>query len=317
MAEDYQQVPGATQSQERLQQMQENNITTTQEEMSQQQERVMFEKYVQDQGQQIPSNFKSAGDWFDSLKEAQANYTRGQQEISALKQQYEEGGVINPNYDPNAGQEQPQVESSQNPVVTGDEELRLNIPKEEPVVPQELPKEVTQDLWNEWTSEFTVNGEMSEDTMSQIMNATRLPRGVIEDYLSATKSRMRESFNEAAVVVGGRENLKQIFDWAEQNLSPQEQEQINYGLSSPSYEVTLRGLQSLYNERSVAAIKEGEPSTTPNLQQVAASDSGFKGYATKREFMADRNNPRFKLEPQFREAVETRMRLTDFNILPA
>jgi hypothetical protein len=314
MENNYQEVPGATQSQERLQQMEANNITTTHDEMSQQRERVMFEKHVQEQGEPIPANFKSAGDWFDSLKEAQGNYTRGQQEMAALKTQYEEGGVANPDYDPNLGQEQ-NIAEPQETVLTGDEELRLNIPKEEP--PKEMPTQVTKELWNEWTSEFTVKGEMTEETMAEIMNATRLPREVVEDYLVATKAKMRESFGEAATVVGGKENLKQIFDWAEQNLSPAQQEQINQGLSSPSYEVTLRGLQSMYNERSVAVAKGSEPSTTPNLQQVAASDTGFKGYATKREFIADRNNPRFKLEPQFREAVETRIRLTDFNTLPA
>ena len=72
----YQNMPGATQSQERLQQMEENNITTTDQEMSQQRERVMFEKHVQENGETIPSNFKNAGDWFDSLKEAQKNYTQ-------------------------------------------------------------------------------------------------------------------------------------------------------------------------------------------------------------------------------------------------
>ena len=309
----YQEIPGATQSQERLTELEANNITTTADEMGQQRERVMFEKHVQDQGEPIPANFKSAGDWFDSLKHAQGNYTQGQQEMAALKQQYEEGGVANPAYDPSLG-EQGNVAVPEETVITGDEELRLNIPKEE--APREVPKEVTQDLWNEWTSEFNVTGEMSETTMDNILSATKLPRAVIEDYLSASKSKMRESFGQAATVVGGKENLKQIFDWAENNLSPTEQEQINQGLASPSYEVTLRGLQSMYNEKSVAKAREGEPSATPNLQQVAGSDTGFTGYKTKREFTADRNNPRFGFEPQYRQAVEERMRLTDFNQLP-
>jgi programmed cell death protein 5 len=49
------------------------------------------------------------------------------------------------------------------------------------------------------------------------------------------------------------DQLKQIFDWAEGNLSSEEQQQINIGLASPSYEVTLRGLASMYDQRSATA----------------------------------------------------------------
>ena len=308
----YQEMPGASQSQERLNQMEENNTTTTEAEMAAQRERVMFEKHIQTNGEAIPSNFKTAGDWFDSLKEAQGNYTQGQQEIAALKNQYNEGGVSNPDY---VAPETAVTEDVAPSTLTGDEELRIQGKKE--ISPEDLPDTVTQELWNDWTQEFNQTGEMSDATMQTIMAATKLPRGVIDDYLGASKARMREAFNEASVVVGGRENLKQIFDWAENNLSPQEQTQINAGLAGPSYEVTLRGLASMYNERSAAAIKGREPDMTPNLTQVAVTDTGFVGYKTKREFSTDRNNPRFKLEPQFRQAVEQRMMRTDFNTLPA
>jgi hypothetical protein len=307
----YQNTPGASQSQERLDGMEENSTTVTAAEMTEQRERVMFEKHVQENGEAIPSNFKTAGDWFNSLKEAQGNYTQGQQEIAALKDQYKEGGVVNPDYVAPEAMAPTEVA----PELTGDEELRIPSPTDENV-PTELPDAVTQELWNDWTQEFTQTGEMSDATMQTIMAATKLPRGVIDDYLGASKSRMRESFNEASVVVGGRENLKAIFDWAETTLSPQQQQQINTGLAGPSYEVTLRGLASMYNERSATAVKGREPAMTPNLTQVAETDTGFVGYKTKREFTADRNNPRFKLEPQFRMAVEQRMMRTDFNRLP-
>ena len=57
-------------------------------------ERAAFQRYVQDQGEAIPPNFKNAEDWFNSLKEAQSQYTRGQQEIADLKQNYSETGVL-------------------------------------------------------------------------------------------------------------------------------------------------------------------------------------------------------------------------------
>ena len=198
---------------------------------------------------------------------------------------------------------------------TGDEELRLNIPEEVPEYEQAQPR-LTSEMWNEWSGELASTGEMSEQTMDRIQQVTNFPKGVIEDYISAHKAKMRESFSTASEVVGSKDRLKSIFEWAENTLSADDQSEINRGLASPSYEVTLRGLASMYDQRSITAEKGREPAMTPNLQNVAASEQGFVGYKTQREFTADRNNPRFKLEPQFRTAVEQRMMRTDFNTLP-
>ena len=301
-------------SQEQKMEQVNNNITTTPDEMAQTRERAMFEKYVQDGGVEIPSNFKSADDWFNSLTEAQANYTRGQQEIAELKRQYADEGTANPNYNPELDQGTQAEEKL--PEVPTEDELRLKIPEEKPeeVTP---PVTLTQEMWNEWSGELAATGEMSEDTMARIQQVTNFPKEVIEDYISAHKAKMRESFGVAAEVVGSRERLKQIFDWAENTLSPEDQMEINKGLASSNYEITLRGLASMYDQKSAQAQKQREPSTTPNLGNVAASETGTVGYRTQREFKADRSSPRYKLEPQFRANVEQRMLLTDFNTLPA
>ena len=69
-------------------------------------ERAAFTRFVKEMGEKIPSNFKSAEDWFNSLKSAQSQYTKSRQEIAELKKKYNETAVENPNYDPQA-QEQP------------------------------------------------------------------------------------------------------------------------------------------------------------------------------------------------------------------
>ena len=313
----YKEEVGPSQSQERLNTLQED-ITTTPEEFESQRERVMFEKYVQDSGERIPANYKNAGAWFDSLKEAQKQYTQGQQEIAALKDQYTMGGTQNPEYAPGTAP-QPQQQTTQAQQTAAEqyrqEELRLRTYAER--MP-ELPEPgLTEDAWNRWANELAVTGEMSPETRSEIMYTTGFPGAVVDDYILGQKAKRKESFDTAAQIVGSKEHLQTIFDWAEINLSPEEQDQVNMGLASPSYEVTLRGLDAMFKQRSAQAAMDREPGMTPNLQQVTGVDTGFVGYKTKREFTADRNNPRFKLEPQFRGAVEQRMMRTNFNSLPA
>ena len=53
-------------------------------------EKKAFLTHVKDQGKDIPANFKTADAWFNSLFEAQKNYTQARQEIAELKTQYNE-----------------------------------------------------------------------------------------------------------------------------------------------------------------------------------------------------------------------------------
>ena len=105
-------------------------------------ERAMFNKYVKDQGQKIPSNFKDADAWFNSLMEARKGFTQARQEVAALKKQYNENGVNNPGY------QQPSVESQ-----------IQEEPKQEDLsgVPEDL-KIATQDLTN-----IPVNSQISSE----------------------------------------------------------------------------------------------------------------------------------------------------------
>jgi hypothetical protein len=309
----YQDPQGAVEGQDRLSEMQ-GDVTITPAERAAQEERVKFEKYVQNEGAPIPANYKSAGDWFDSLKEAQAQYTQARQEISSLKQHYNEKGVENPNYVP---PEQQQQEAVNSPEVADtprtNEELRLNLSQKEEEV---IADTVTEELWDQWRQELVVSGDISPETQAEIKKTTGFNETMINDYINGQKAQMREAYQKSGDLVGGTDRLNKIFKWAEDSLSVEEQANINIGLSGPTYEVTLKGLEAMYNSNSVANAKAEEPQSAPNTESVSASDTGFVSYTTKREFMADRNNPRFKLEPAFREAVEQRMLLTNFNTLP-
>tara|TARA_Y100001973_G_C5187366_1_gene328720 strand:+ start:494 stop:1471 length:978 start_codon:yes stop_codon:yes gene_type:complete len=274
------------------------------------QERQAFETYVQNSGDKIPENFKDAGAWFDSLKEAQANYTRGQQEMAELKKQYSETNAANPNYkEPTPEQPAPVEDTGPNP------ELRIPNPEEaSPVQEEAASVGITEDKWQEWGMEIAAKGDLSDETKNEIRQAGFTDR-MIDDFLGAQKARMREAYGDASKVVGGKENLDKIFNWAANNLSYEEQVQINVGLSSPAYEVTLRGLNEMYKNNANQTAKANEPKTMANRQNVADTQTGYTEYKTKREFYADRNNPRFNTDQAFRQAVEERMMRTDFNKL--
>ena len=283
------------------------NPTAMPEDFNRLKERQAFESYVQNQGEPIPSNFKDAGAWFDSLKEAQKNYTQGQQEIADLKGQYAEHDTVNPNY------QEPQQTTE--PVETApleDQELRIQQPVEEEFAP---PTGITDDEWREWGLEIAVKGDLSPETRDVIKQKSGFSDNIIDDFLAGQKAKSREAYAGASEVVGGRERLDSIFKWAAENLSYEDQVQINIGLASPSYEITLRGLEATYSQATKATAKAQEPAPLRGTTNVADTQTGTVSYNSKREFYADRKNPRFTTDRAFRQAVEARMLKTDFNTL--
>ena len=268
-----------------------------------------FKTYVDNTGQPIPENFKDAEGWFSSLKEAQANYTRGQQEIASLREQY-------------ANQEAPiPVESTtptvpEEPTITSSSpELRIQEPvKEEAAAIEASNIGVNQETYEAWAMEMAATGKISDETRTEIRNKTGFSNKMIDDYVSGQKARLRENFSKASNVVGGQEKLQHIFDWAGKNLSSEDQQMINIGLASPSYEVTLRGLSSMYDQ-AVTAQKNAEPVRNKNLASASGSEVGIRPYTSKSEFSKERNNIKFQQDTMYREMVESRMSITDWNTI--
>jgi len=293
---------------------QEQSLVSSPDEIAQLKERQAFETYVQSNGQGIPENFQDAGAWFDSLKEAQKQYTQSRQEVADLKATYAENGSQNPNY-----QEQPEALSNAAPEPEAPITDELRIPNDPPKTQEETPsvKGVPEEEYVRWGTELATTGSLSTETRETIKSMTGFTEGMINDYEMAQHARLKNRFDEASQVVGGRENMDKMFKWATSNLNQAERDAINTGLSSAQYDITLRGLAAKYNE-AVTAPKAKEPTTTPrNIASVPASQTGYIGYKTQREFKADRNNPKYKLENNFRNAVEERMARTDWSTLPA
>ena len=274
-------------------------------------EKKAFKTYVETSGEKVPDNFKDVDSWFSSLKEAQSNYTKGQQEMAELRKQYAETAG-NPEEPEPVAETQAEVA----PILTEDSpQLRIQAKEiQEATAVEAATIGVNQETYEAWGMEMAATGSISNETRAEIQNKTGFSDKMIDDFVSGQKARLRENFSKASNVVGGQEKLQHIFDWASRNLSSEDQQMINIGLASPSYEVTLRGLSSMYDQ-AVVSQKAAEPTKNPNLATVSASETGVRPYSTKREFTAERNDPKFMMEPKYRHMVEQRMSMTDWNNL--
>lgn len=287
---------------------QEQSLTSTAEDAILAREKVAFDAYVRNQGMTVPENFKDAGAWFESLKNAQKEYTKSRQEVADLKKKYE------------------QAPSTANPV----KQEAMPTKEEIPVVPEVLkipekkaeetpkvePQVATEDDWKQWTVEFATKNDLSPETLDTIKKKTNLPESIINEYMMGQKAKLEMAYTKAAELIGGKDQLAKMFDWASKNLSQAEQDSINQNLASPSWDVALYGLQAKY-AKATGTSKAAEPKQTAKGKiPIASTQQGIVAYQTKREFMAERNHPKFNNDPKFRNYVEQRMLRTDFSKLP-
>lgn len=262
-------------------------------------ERAAFMRYVQDQGQKIPSNFKSAEDWFNSLVEARKGYTQARQEIASLKKQYSQNGVSNPNY---------VADSSQAPVpepVVEDlsgvqENLQISPATPKPV---NSPR-VSEEDWVRWGREIDSSGSVSSATRKEIQEKMGAPDTIIDQLIKSRRALAKQSWEDAASVVGGNDNLKRMFKWAQENLTAEEIAATNRALQTNAYKNILLGLKAQYESSQPQAKQVQEPqamSNRVNPSQVPQAVQVFKNLAEQQAALRD---PRYRVDANYRNAVE-------------
>lgn len=263
-------------------------------------ERAMFNKYVQDQGNKIPSNFKDADSWFNSLVEARKGFTQARQEIAALKKQYNENGLANPGY-----QEQPvQATPPQPPEDLSSVEETLQISAQNASKPPAGSKVSSED-WAKWGREIDSTGNVSPTTRNEIKERMGADDVIIEQMIRGRKALAKQSWDEAASVVGGGDNLKRLFKWAQENLTQEEVDATNRALQSNAYKNVLLGLRARYeaiNAKPQATSQEPKPvGNRVNSSQVPQQLQVFKNINEQKAALSD---PRYRTDPNFRRAVE-------------
>ena len=260
-------------------------------------ERAAFKTYVESNGQQVPENFKDADSWFDSLKNAQSEYTKTRQEIAELKDQYAKTGEI-------GERSQPVVQQEQQPAEVGQTRDDLRIEK-----PEEPPKLSMNEQWASWQQELALSGDFSPDTRNAIKGAMGVDDGVVDTFIAGQKALRKEAYDSAAGVVGDQQTLDSILSWAGESLNDQERDDLNNMLAGPSYKTALLGLQARYNQEQANKPKQQEPAPIQNRENAAVAQDAdnIKAFDSTPEMNHAMADPRYRTDPEYRAHVEARL----------
>lgn len=260
-------------------------------------EKAAFETYVKDQGMQVPENFQNTEAWFNSLKEAQGQFTQARQEIADLKRQYAETGEI-----PDKPVQEQAVEPQKEVPSKG--ELRIE-KKEEPPIPS------LNDQWQTWQSELAMTGDFSTETRESIKRAMNVDDTVVETFIAGQKALRKEAYDSASTVVGGQTELDSILNWASESLSDQERDSLNNMLSGPSYQTALLGLKARYDQDMASRPKAQEPSRVQSENASSAQEApALEPFRSRQEMNVAMSDPRYRSDPEYRQLVEQRVAQT-------
>ncbi len=136
------------------------------------------------------------------------------------------------------------------------------------------------------------------------------------EQASAAKIEAAHEANKTAAVkiIGGdkgtEQQLQNLLQWAKNNLSEAEIAQHDEAVSNPATE--LNALRALYQRHQEATAGKGDSLITGDAPAGVAST---EGYTTNAEFLQEKNDPRYKTDKNFRNAVEARIAKTNFSIL--
>lgn len=262
-------------------------------------ERAAFMRYVQDQGSRIPDNFKSADDWFNSLVEARKGYTQARQEIASLKKQYSQNGVTNPNY----------VEDSQPVAQVESVEDLSSIPENLKIAPQPTQQPSTNSVnsedWLRWGKEIDSTGAVSDATRKEIQFKMGADEVIIEQLIKGRKALAKQSWDDAAGVVGGNDNLKRMFKWAQENLTAEEVAATNKALQGNAYKNVLLGLKARFEQQNPPKAPSQEPRPMDNRVNPSQVPQAVQVFKNQAEQQAALRDPRYRVDANYRKAVET------------
>ena len=198
------------------------------------------------------------------------------------------------------------------PEVPAPESLQIEEPAPEPepeAAPSAIPG-VSEEKYGQWKGEI-MRGALTDESRAELA-ALGFNDTIINDFVEAQRAHMRAGMEKAAGVVGGKDNLSQIFAWASNNLDVTAREQINAGLAGPAWEVTLRGLEAQYSAAQAAKPKAAEMQHKATAA-VAAGNDTVRPFGSLAEFQQVRGDARYGRDPQFTAQVNDRAGMTDWS----
>jgi hypothetical protein len=177
--------------------------------------------------------------------------------------------------------------------------------------PQEATDVLTPNELNKFTEEFNTNGELSEDSYSEL-SKLGLSKEVVDTYIEGQIALQEVRVNRVFNEVGGKESYQSMIEWAKDNWDTQQIEVFNRNVNSGDDALVMFSVKALKENYEKA---NGSPIPNRALKGSAQGDSngsGLKGYESKQEMFKAMRNPAYGKDPSYTKMVENKIKNSKF-----
>lgn len=152
--------------------------------------------------------------------------------------------------------------------------------------------------------DISKSGEVSEETYKALAKA-KIPRAAVDRYVRGIQAEVQTIQSAMTEIAGGEDELKQVLDYARQNLSQEEKAHFDSVLDTgnlPAIKLMMGGVMSRF---------QAESDGSPNLVRdgkTARKSKGVKPFGSLDELADAMDDPRYESNAAYRKQVDRRLR---------
>lgn len=178
--------------------------------------------------------------------------------------------------------------------------------KEEPKsdAPTEA-KSLTPEMFDSYTDEYVKSGQLS-DKSYEALEKMGVSRALVDSYIEGRKVSAERQESAIMDEVGGRDNYKQIIEWAAQSLPAEDIQQYNEIVQSGDPK------KAAFAAKALAARFRSESSQPPARTIDGKRVNSDAGFSSRAEMVEAMQNPKYQKDPAYREQVIRRIANSNF-----
>ena len=163
---------------------------------------------------------------------------------------------------------------------------------------------ISADLFAKGMQEFQESGNLSKETVKKFVE-TGIPEEYLSQYIEGVRAQMELRVLQINEKLGGESHIKELVEWATNNLSEKEIEAYNVLIDSGDIDNIVTAYQSI---EARMAPKQTAKFISPS--KGTSNETG--GFESKAEMIKAMSDPQYKKDPAFRKQVEQRLSRTRF-----
>lgn len=156
--------------------------------------------------------------------------------------------------------------------------------------------------FGKYDQEILATGDISDASVKEIMEKTKVPEPMIRSYVQAKKAEAAAALNELVSEVGGMETYRKFQEWARSALTPAQQAAFDSQLGSTDPEVRKMAVRGVFAQFQAAA---GNPEAGM-IPQGTPGTSAKPAFRSEAEFQTAIADPRYATDDAYRAEVDAR-----------